>query len=141
MSIENIFERIYSGESWRNNNKYIPLSGEGSTRINSEPYTNLVNEVIARKKIASVVDCGHGDWKMWNPNSFQNIQYIGIDVVSNLSNQLQNSMGNSRRQFISGDISEMTLPKADLLISKDVLQHLSLKKYLDSSKNCTHIHL
>jgi hypothetical protein len=71
------------------------------------------------------VDFGHGDWEMWENFKFENVSYIGFDVANNLSEMVQAKYGNSHRSFRQIDSTEKDLPNADLLITKDVLQHIT----------------
>jgi hypothetical protein len=50
--------------------------------------------------------------------------YLGVDIASDVIAAVRNKHEKDRIRFQVGDISD-ELPAADLLISKDVLQHLS----------------
>src|SRR5262245_41608246 len=52
--------------------------------------------------------------------------YLGIDIASDVIEDVRNKHEKGKIKFQVGDITE-DLPAADLLISKDVLQHLSNK--------------
>lgn len=118
------FTEIYKNNIWGNGID-IPLSGSGSLPKNSEIYSQIVQEFISEYRIDSVLDIGHGDWQMWNKYRFENTKYMGIDVANNLSAQLNKKHGTSQIQFKQLNCVTEALPKADLLICKDVLQHLS----------------
>jgi hypothetical protein len=124
MNLEEVFGNIYKGQKWGDGSESKPLSGGGSTRANALPYVDFVESFISKNSIRSVVDFGHGDWKMWNEQSFQNTDYLGIDVANGLSQTVQERFGNSKRKFKKLNILEKDLSAGDLLISKDVLQHL-----------------
>jgi hypothetical protein len=75
------------------------------------------------------LDFGHGDfeiWKSWGDEAFLGSNYLGIDVAEGLSDTINLKHGNSNRRFKFLDISQTSLPSAQLLISKDVLQHLPI---------------
>jgi hypothetical protein len=68
---------------------------------------------------------GCGDWQFSRSIHWGSIQYRGYDVVRSVieQNTSKYSAPNISFHLYSGDPEE--LPPADLLISKDVLQHLS----------------
>ena len=124
MNLEEVFGDIYKRQIWGDGSELAPLSGSGSTRVNALPYIDFVDSFIEKNKIDSVLDFGHGDWQMWDENSFNTVDYLGVDIAKNFSVTIQAKLGNSKRRFEYFDVMENMLPSADLLLSKDVLQHL-----------------
>jgi hypothetical protein len=53
------------------------------------------------------------------------IDYLGLDIVASLIETNQRRFGAPNIRFAAADIVRDELPPADLLIVKDVLQHLS----------------
>jgi hypothetical protein len=119
------FTRIYAKQVWGNGTTVSPLSGKGSNPDLAREYVHFVSEIIKKKKIQSVVDLGHGDWSMWRDYKFEDTKYLGFDVVTKIVEQNTKIYGNENRNFFKLSQGE-PLPHADLLICKDVLQHLSL---------------
>lgn len=64
-------------------------------------------------------------WDSWGREAFAGIKYLGIDLVAELSEKVNLKYGSLNRRFKVLDMSQTPLPDADLLISKDVLQHLT----------------
>ena len=124
MSHREVFGNIYKNQLWGTGSDSSPLSGGGSLPSNAKSYVNFVKDFIIANDIKSVVDFGHGDWRMWEHYKFENVSYLGVDIAEELSNSVQKEYGNSTRTFQQLDLSEQQIPDADLLISKDVLQHL-----------------
>jgi hypothetical protein len=60
---------------------------------------------------------------LWRDYQFQDTSYLGIDVVEGLSTTNNRLYGNQNTKFLEVSGSDI-LPKAELLICKDVLQHL-----------------
>ena len=117
--MKEVFERIYAHNSWGHG------SGEGSLPIHVRPYTNFLQNFLRRRRIASVVDFGCGDWQFSRSIRWGNIEYRGYDIVPAV-------IADNRRRYESRTISFHEigtsfegLPAADLLIVKDVLQHWS----------------
>ncbi len=129
MSITRIFSELYEKRVW-GDGVVIPLSGGGSSPEVAEPYVRFVERVIREHAISSVVDIGHGDWMMWRDYKFPEVNYFGLDAVESLSQRNNELYGSKKITFQSADATEATLPQADLLISKEVLQHLSNENVL-----------
>ena len=119
-----VFKNIYENRLWSGANLNIPLSGPGSLPDRAIPYVRFTEEVISNLQITSVLDVGHGDWEMWESYKFEDVRYVGVDVVEGLSNKLEKIYGSATRTFFPIDITNTLPPDADLLICKDTLMHL-----------------
>ena len=123
---QEIFSKIYNGKIWGDGIE-IPLSGSGSKPENSVVYVNIIKTFISENDVNSVLDFGHGSfemWDSWGSEAFSGIEYLGIDLVEELSEKTAIKYGSLNRKFRFLDMSYTSLPSADLLICKDVLQHL-----------------
>lgn len=139
---ENVFTQIYSNQLWGDGSSNNPLSGGGSNPNLTVDYVNFVKETVRKLEIASVVDVGHGDWNMWRDYKFENVKYIGLDVAEGLSEKLNSSHGNVNRKFIYQSPTNFEYPQGDLLISKEVFQHLpieDLKNFLKSAQKFEYV--
>ncbi len=119
-----IFTKIYKSNFW--GGEKSPESGSGSTKIAATPYVEAVRNFIETHSIETVLDIGHGDWEMWGNFQFDDINYVGIDVYEDMTNKLNLNIGNKYRSFQFLNAVYDDLPKAELCITKDVLQHLPL---------------
>ena len=117
--MSNRFEQIYATNEWGSG------SGEGSLPVHTHGYVAFLQGFLAEKRITSVVDMGCGDWQFSRIIQWGSIQYRGYDVVRSVieRNSREYSAPNISFHLYSGNPEEF--PPADLLISKDVLQHLS----------------
>lgn len=122
MKINNIFSEIYDKDLWQGG------SGPGSNPESNEPYISLLESFLTENKINSIVDAGCGDWQFSKFIDWNNINYKGYDVVKSVIdyNQVNYSSETVSFQLYNGD--PKLLPSADLLIMKDVLQHLSFSQ-------------
>lgn len=113
------FEEIYAKNEW------LHGSGEGSLPQHTKGYARFLEKYVSENKIKSVVDMGCGDWQFSKDISWGDAKYHGFDVVPSVieRNTRIYSTGQVCFSLYSGDPAE--LPSADLLIVKDVLQHLS----------------
>ena len=116
------FDQIYSQNSW------VYGSGEGSLPQHTRPYVKWLHAFLRSHRVQSVVDMGCGDWQFSRLVDWGGATYQGFDVVSSVieSDREQFSSTHVSFHLYSGDSDE--LPSADLLIVKDVLQHLSNEK-------------
>lgn len=120
MSIKQTFSNIYDKNLWKNG------SGPGSTPKATEEYRTFLIDVLQRYKFNNVLDYGCGDWQFsqlipWN-NLVEN--YTGVDLVDSVIENNKLSFSNEKINFMSID-SNWQWQGADLVICKDVLQHLS----------------
>jgi SAM-dependent methyltransferase len=124
MSQKDVFTDIYKKKIWGDGSEENPLSGGGSNPSLTTPYVEFIRRTIESCGIKSVLDVGHGDWTMWRDYRFENVSYIGIDVAREISNVLNEKYGNDSRRFLEFESRNYEYPSADLIISKEVLQHL-----------------
>src|SRR5438874_2181300 len=117
--MNNRFEEIYAQNEW------VHGSGEGSLEVHVKGYVAVLERLLINLKIRSVVDMGCGDWQFSRNVNWGLRRYQGFDVVPSIifNNRYAYGSDNIEFQLYSGNPLE--LPSADLLIVKDVLQHLS----------------
>lgn len=112
------FTKIYDRNDWGYS------SGVGSLPLNNIQYMELVRSFIARNQLSSVVDFGCGDWQFSRFIDWSGVHYTGVDLVEQVIEQ-------NRARFARPGIEFRTVetvtqvPEADLLLCKDVFQHLS----------------
>ena len=100
-----------------------PPCGHGSTFENTREVSVFIETVIKDLSIKSINDCGCGDYSFWmNRVNIGDALYRGYDINDELI--LQNQMKFPEVFFEEADITEQILPKADLIICRDVLFHL-----------------
>lgn len=118
MSIEDIFNRVYKDSVWGYK------SGSGSDPKNAEPWIALVNQYLGRDDVSTVLDLGCGDGRLMERYDLAGIQYLGVDVSSDI---ISEKVERSNIKFVVGDAMTMEIPETDLIIIKDVLQHLPIE--------------
>jgi len=113
------FEQIYARNEWSYG------SGEGSLPEHNIGYVQFLETFLVRHSIKSIVEMGCGDWQFSKDIRWGKSSYHGFDVVAAVVefNQMTYARDQVAFSLYSGDPAE--LPVADLLIVKDVLQHLS----------------
>jgi SAM-dependent methyltransferase len=112
-----VFRDIYATDHWKGG------SGEGSVADATADYRRVLETLTRSRSIRSVVDVGCGDWQFSRLVDWDTVRYTGIDIVPDLISSLERDFGSKRVIFIAADARTARLPKADLLVCKDVLQH------------------
>jgi SAM-dependent methyltransferase len=119
------FELAYAEQHWGKDKQGKGTSGFGSTLEFTKPYRAFLQDFMARHAIRSVVDAGCGAWESAQAIDWRGIDYLGIDIVEPVIKANQERFGAANIRFAVADMVRDELPPADLLIVKDVLQHLS----------------
>jgi hypothetical protein len=130
-NVVSVFEKIYHENIWGDG------SGGGSLPEVVVPYKTYLENFLKIKNISSVVDLGCGDWQFSKYINWDGIDYLGVDVVENVI--LENKQKYLKQNISFANINVLdqgfeTIPDSDLLIAKDVLQHLAnsnIKKMID----------
>jgi trans-aconitate methyltransferase len=113
------FSKIYAQDIWNGG------SGPGSTPEATVPYRELIQKHINSSHVSKVVDLGCGDWQFSQFLDWSNVKYLGVDIVENVIQENRRRFEAKNIEFIKSDLVDFIPSECDLIISKDVLQHLS----------------
>lgn len=127
---EEVFTNIYSNKVWGQNENGEGHSGGGSTLQATIVYRTFLQDFLSQYNIHSVLDVGCGDWEFSQAIDWTGIKYIGYDVVDEVIENNRAKFGTDNILFFTGNILNSQLQKADLLICKEVLQHLTNRDIL-----------
>jgi glycosyltransferase involved in cell wall biosynthesis/SAM-dependent methyltransferase len=124
------FSAIYRNNAWGYG------SGVGSLPDNNVRYIELVQSFLEKERVQSIVDFGCGDWQFSRFMDWKGATYVGLDLVPDLIETNRRAYG---RPGVSFEVfsSLDDIPAADLLLCKDVFQHLpndTIRKYLAAFK-------
>lgn len=115
-----IFENIYQQRLWVN--RYpnaVSLSGPGSFPHAVSAWHAVLTKYIQQHSIQSVMDFGCGDGAVYDGFDWGTASYRGLDVSATAI-----ELARQRRPQFQFDCAEtFDLPRADLLIVKDVFSH------------------
>jgi mannosyltransferase OCH1-like enzyme len=100
-------------------------SGIGSTPEYTRRYRQFLEQFMVENAIESVLDYGCGDWQSTKLVDWGTRMYFGVDIVPGLIERLQREYGGPNRNFSLIDSETCDLPLVDLVVCKDVIQHLS----------------
>jgi hypothetical protein len=112
---ESVFTKMYYADKF---------CGEGSTAQNTREYRAFLKKFLKDHNIHSVVDLGCGNWEFSKLINWNGIDYTGSDIVAALISNNKKLFSKPSINFVHSNLLDADLPKADLLICKDVLQHL-----------------
>jgi SAM-dependent methyltransferase len=124
LELQEVFARVYSDNLWGGEAGEF-CSGSGSKAQIVGEYCTLVRDEIASRAVRSVLDLGCGDFQVGQRIASTGVEYTGVDVVPALIERNTRQFGQPGRRFLHGDITQMELPQADLVLVRQVLQHLS----------------
>jgi glycosyltransferase involved in cell wall biosynthesis len=121
---ENVFTKIYKGNSWNSGESY---SGTGSTIEQTRVVRNLLPELVNKLNVRTFLDIPCGDFHWMSRTTLNVNNYFGADIVNDLV--LLNSLrfSDEEKQFIKLDVISDRLPKCDMIFTRDCLVHLSFE--------------
>lgn len=131
--IESIFTSTYDNNLWKGSES---KSGPGSNLNINIKLLSILEDFVIQNNIKSILDVGCGDFNWMKHFNFDLIEsYLGIDVVSSVINDNCNTYTTDKIKFEHHNVIEYKLPSFDLVLSKDVLVHLSYNDALDVLSN------
>ncbi len=129
-ALKDVFKDIYKKNKWGNNQS---VSGEGSTYFETEKIRTNLPFVLSEYKISTFLDIPCGDCNWINKIDFGDIKYLGADIVDELVNENINKF--PAKDFLVLDITKDSIPKVDLIFSRDLFVHFSYESILMAIDN------
>ena len=133
---KNVFLEIKNKKIWKSSES---ISGFGSTIENTKITRNAIQDIINQYDIKTILDIPCGDYN-WMKELKLDCNYIGADIVQDIINMNQKKYRSNKIQFTKLDITKDKIPKVDLIICKDCLQHLSNENIIKAIKNLIKSH-
>lgn len=128
------FTAIYDQKIWTHGDESAPLSGHGSSLQATERLRQALPNVLRRIGAETLLDLGCGDFT-WMQHIDLPCNYIGIDIVESVIANNNNDFQSEGRSFIVADFVEEIPVKADVVLSREVLFHLSFNDSLRGLRN------
>ncbi|MFZ1997088.1 MAG: class I SAM-dependent methyltransferase [Solirubrobacteraceae bacterium] len=122
------FEEVYRDGRWGFG------SGHGSIPRATSDYRGFLEEFVRANKVRRIIDYGCGDWQLGRLIDWQGATYTGVDIVPHLVERNRREFSRPGVSFIVTPDDPGDLPAGDLLLCKDVLQHLpnsDIQAFLD----------
>jgi len=131
-SIRETFSHIYSNHKWGSEES---VSGSGSDLSQTATIIKEIPELIERYNIQSLLDVPCGDFNWMKEINLSKLNYTGGDIVPQLIIENNRLYGEKMKRFISLDLVNDDLPKADLILVRDCFVHLPLGSINQAIKN------
>ncbi|MFC1841573.1 class I SAM-dependent methyltransferase [Candidatus Dependentiae bacterium] len=131
--MEAIFTTIYKKHLWGGGNETV--SGSGSLLKNTNNIRECIPHIIKRYNITSILDIPCGDFNWMKAVDLEGVQYIGADIVLDLINKNQSLYGDSNKIFFHLDATKDPLPKADMILCRDLFLHIPIKEVMNCVVN------
>ena len=120
---KNAFQRIAHERRWGES-----LSGGGSTREYTRVTQKIVENVVRENELTSMLDVACGEF-VWMPYVVERLangfRYVGGDIVPDLVERHQANY--PQHEFMVLDFVVDELPRCELILCRDVLQHLPVE--------------
>ena len=113
----------------------FPLSGAGSSLEQTKKVREEIPIIMRELEIKSLLDAPCGDFTWMSEVDLEGITYIGADIVDEIIEKNIMHYSGEKRKFIVADIVKDNLPKADVILCRDCLVHLSNKDILRALRN------
>jgi hypothetical protein len=117
-----VFRQIFLLNKWGSAES---VSGPGSTLRATTSVRKEIARIVRDYRCRSILDIPCGDFNWMKDTDLPDVTYIGADIVADIVSRNRELYSSSRRQFLQLDVVSDQLPKADLLICRDLFLHLS----------------
>ena len=138
LTVSEKFDFVYKKNLWGSSSNVKFFSGEGS----HDPeivklYVEAVRKYLSDFINPVIVDLGCGDFNIGSKIFDLSKKYYAVDIVEDVIKENIKTYKKEDLFFIKMDITEDDLPKGDICVVRQVLQHFSndlIKKFLDNIK-------
>ena len=114
-------EYFYDGQ-WKEGSGES-VSGPGSSLQYTAAFRPMLEGLLQHLGVRRFVDAPCGDFNWMREVNLTGIHYLGYDIVPEIVERNKALYGSPAISFDVGDITEMTLPEADLMMCRDCLFH------------------
>jgi SAM-dependent methyltransferase len=122
MGLQDAFAHIYATNLWGGDES---RSGLGSAADATRQLRLALPEILRAVGATSVLDAPCGDFGWLSHVDLGAVDYTGADIVPALVERNTALFADARRRFVHLDLTRDPLPRADLVLCRDCLVHLS----------------
>jgi hypothetical protein len=123
LALQRVFTGIFENNAWKS---WETRSGSGSTWQATHALIPALGALLEALDIRVLVDAGCGDVNWMSALTPRLALYFGLDIVEHLALQNSRLLGHRAGHFFKvADITQDPLPRADAILSRNVLTHLS----------------
>ncbi len=120
-ALQDVFEK----KSWEQEDKGKPRSGPGSTLPRTRRLRRALPGLLRDYNVRTFLDGACGDWNWMTAVDLSGVKYIGGDISKELVDEVKARHGNRDRKFVHLDLTSSKLPKADMIMVRECLIHLT----------------
>jgi hypothetical protein len=129
---ERIFEKIHAENVWGSPES---RSGPGSTEAATAAFRDRIPRLLHDIDATSLLDAPCGDFNWMRLVELGPVRYIGVDVVADIIASNRRQHGNPSRRFLRLDVRHDRLPRADVILCRDCLVHMSFADIATTLRN------
>ena len=117
-----IFARYYRNNFWSDPES---LSGKGSSISTTARLREKLSSLLRERGVKSMLDIPCGDYNWMKLVQKPGLRYLGADVVKEMIEKNNQEYRNNFTKFSIIDITKGSLPKVDLILTRDCFVHFS----------------
>lgn len=121
-SLDETFADIHRAHHWQGS---ASPSGAGAAREQTTTIEREIPDLLRRLGATSLLDAPCGDFSWMQHVDLTGISYTGADIVPEIVAENAARYGAPGRTFVQLDLTRDPLPRADVLLCRDALVHLS----------------
>ncbi len=126
------FTHIYHTNLWGNAES---RSGEGSSLLQTAVIRTMIPRWLSDLDVKSLLDIPCGDYRWIKEMALPVEHYVGADIVSDIITLNASKYGGPGKTFIICDLTKDRLPRADCVLCRDCLDHLSIRHIFKAMRN------
>jgi hypothetical protein len=124
-SRQDVFTRVYESAAWGSQESG---SGDGSELRATGNVRDWLPGALSGLGVKSLLDAPCGDWNWMQHVDLSGLdEYYGVDIVRPVIEQNTAEFGGPHRHFAVADLTADTLPRADAILCRDALVHVSFQ--------------
>src|SRR5271165_4045723 len=126
LTIQDAFDEVYKKGMWKQGES---TSGLGSEGVLADKYVQFILDYAKVNDIRSVIDAGCGDFSVGSRLAPAFEKYTALDVAPSIieinKKRFADLTAKGKVTFGVADLTATTLPPTDLILIRQVLQHLT----------------
>ncbi|KAA0023851.1 class I SAM-dependent methyltransferase [Antrihabitans cavernicola] len=123
-SRQDIFSGVYESTAWGSDESG---SGTGSELRATANIREELPRLLTKLGAETLLDAPCGDWNWLSQIELPVSHYFGIDIVPQVIAANNAKYASAARTFTVGDLVEDSLPRADVVLCRDCLVHVSFQ--------------
>jgi hypothetical protein len=135
-TLKEIFTKVYLRNTWGDAST---VSGEGSNLKQTMVIREKILDLLSQFKIHTILDapCGDFFWmkEIINKISSSGVNYLGVDIVKEIIDSNSANFGNTKVSFLNLNLIDDTIPKVDMILTRDCFIHLSFSNIFKIIRN------